>query len=99
MCIDVELNEDVTEPISLSSAITLGDELAKAEIDNMDLKALGKILSFKIDEVDGSDIKQSKETLSPTLGELCHTKQRLTLNLCKSTSIPSSNSGAEKFNS
>lgn len=98
MCIDVESNEDVTEPISLSSAITLGDELAKAEMDNMDIKALGKILSLKMDEVDGSDTKPPKETLSPTLGELCHTKQRLTLNLCKSTSIPSSNNGAEKFN-
>lgn len=97
--IAVKLNEDVQEPISLVSAVTLDEELAKAEMDNMDIKTLGKILSLKIDDVvDGSDIKIPKEPLSPTLGELCHTKQRLTLNLCKSTPIPSSSNGTEKFN-
>ncbi|XP_025424380.1 uncharacterized protein LOC112693497 isoform X2 [Sipha flava] len=93
------LNEDVSEPDSLASAVTLNEELAKAEIDNMDIKTLGKILSFKIDEVvDVSDTKLPKEPLSPTLGELCHAKQRLTLNLCKSTSMQSSNNSTEKFN-
>lgn len=66
----------------------------------MDIKTLGKILSFKMDDAaDTNDTKMPKELLSPTLGELCHTKQRLTLNLCKSTSIPSSSNNAnEKFN-
>lgn len=50
------------------------------------------------DVVKVSDIKRPKEPLSPTLGELCHTKQHLTLNLCKSTSIPPSNISTEKFN-
>lgn len=99
MYVVAKLNEDVQEPISLVSAVTLDEELAKAEMDNMDIKTLGKILSLKMDDVvdGGGDTKTPKEPLSPTLGELCHTKQRLTLNLCKSTSIPSSN-GAEKFN-
>lgn len=66
----------------------------------MDIKTLGKILSFKMDEVvDVHDTKLPKEPLSPTLGELCHAKQRLTLNLCKSTSMQSSNNSTEKFNS
>lgn len=84
---------------SLASAITLNEELAKAEIDNMDIKTLGKILSLKMDNiVDGSDSKLPKEEpLSPTLGELCHAKQRLTLNLCKSTSLQSSSNNTEKF--
>lgn len=98
MYVVAKLNEDVQEPISLVSAVTLDEELAKAEMDNMDIKTLGKILSLKMDDVvDGGDTKTPREPLSPTLGELCHTKQRLTLNLCKSTSIPSNN-GAEKFN-
>lgn len=67
---------------------------------------LGKILSLKMDDVvDSSDTKTLTEPLSPTLGELCHTKQRLTLDLCKSTSMPSSSSssssssnGTEKSN-
>lgn len=68
-------------------------------MDNMDIKTLGKILSLKMDNVvESSDTKTPKEPLSPTLGELCHTKQRLTLDLCKSTSIPSSSNGTEKFN-
>lgn len=80
----------------------MDEELAKAEMDNMDIKTLDKILSFKMDDnntVDTSDNKTLKEPLSPTLGELCHAKQRLTLNLCKSTSVPSSlsSSGMEKF--
>jgi len=93
-----KLKEDVPEPVSLVNAITLNEELAKAEIDNMDIKTLGKILSFKMDDaVNTSDIKKLKEPLSPTLGELCHAKQRLTLNLSKSTSL--SSGGMEKFNS
>lgn len=79
------------------NAVTLDEELAKAEIDNMDIKTLGKMLSFKMDDVDSSNTKTPKEQHSPTLGELCHTKQHLTLNLCKSTSLPTSN-GPEKFN-
>jgi len=70
----------------------LNEELAKAEIDNMDIKTLGKILSFKMDDVDANDTQMPKELLSPTLGELCHTKQRLTLNLGKSTPLPSPSS-------
>lgn len=95
-----KLNEDVSEPISLVKAVTLGEELAKAEMDNMDIKTLGKMLSFKVDDVvKAGDIKMPKELLSPTLGELCHTKQRLTLNLCKSTSLPlPTSNGDEKFN-
>lgn len=90
--------KDVPEPVSLVNTITLNEELAKAEIDNMDIKTLGKILSFKMDDdtVNTSDIKTLKEPLSPTLGELCHAKQRLTLNLSKSTSL--SSGGMEKFN-
>lgn len=49
-----------------------------------------------MDDVDAGDMKVPKEILSPTLGELCHTKQRLTLNLCKTTSIPSSSNNTEK---
>ncbi|XP_060871143.1 uncharacterized protein LOC132945423 isoform X2 [Metopolophium dirhodum] len=95
----VNSNEDVPEPVSIVNAVTLDEELAKAEMDNMDIKTLGKILSFKMDDVVNiSDIKKPKEPLSPTLGELCHTKQHLTLNLCKSTSIPPSSISTEKFN-
>jgi len=97
VCVVAKSNEDVPEPVSIVSAVTLDEELAKAEMDNMDIKTLGKILSFKMDDVVNiSDIKSPKEPLSPTLGELCHTKQHLTLNLCKSTSI--SPSSTEKFN-
>ncbi|VVC25027.1 Hypothetical protein CINCED_3A002779 [Cinara cedri] len=91
--------EDLPEPISFVSAVTLDEELAKAEMDNMDIKTLSKILSLKMDDVDSSDTKTSKEPLSPTLGELCHTKQRLTLNLCKSTSAPSSSSNVTEKSS
>lgn len=98
MCIVAKLNEDIPEPVSLVSAVTLDEELAKAEIDNMDIKTLGKILSFKMEDVDAGDAKKLNEPLSPTLGELCHAKQRLTLNLCKSTPIPSLSNGTEKFN-
>jgi hypothetical protein len=99
VCLVTKSNEDVLEPVSIVSAVTLDEELAKAEMDNMDIKTLGKILSFKMDDVvKVSDIKRPKEPLSPTLGELCHTKQHLTLNLCKSMSLPPSNISAEKFN-
>lgn len=100
-CVVAKLQEDLPEPVSLVSAVTLNEELAKAEMDNMDIKTLGKILSLKMDDVvDSSNTKTLKEPLSPTLGELCHTKQRLTLNLCKSTSISSSSSSnsTEKSN-
>jgi len=97
-----KLKEDVPEPVSLVNAITLDKELAKAELDNMDIKTLGKMLSFKMDNnaVDTCDTKTPEGPLSPTLGELCHAKQRLTLNLCKSKSVPSSlsSNSAEKFN-
>lgn len=99
MCIVAKLNEDIPEPVSLVSAVTLDEELAKAEMDNMDIKTLGKMLSFKMEDVvDADDTKKLNEPLSPTLGELCHAKQRLTLNLCKSTPIPSLSNGTEKFN-
>jgi len=98
VCVVAKSNEDVPEPVSIVSAVTLDEELAKAEMDNMDIKTLGKILSFKMDDVSIDDIKRPKEPLSPALGELCHTKQHLTLNLCKSTSIPPSNISTEKFN-
>ncbi|XP_050433012.1 uncharacterized protein LOC126840953 isoform X2 [Adelges cooleyi] len=101
-CISTKkISEDISEPDSLANAITLDEELAKAEMDNMDIKTLGKILSLKIDNnsKDSNDCKTPKEgPLSPTLGELCHTKQRLTLNLNKSTSIPSPANVTEKFN-
>jgi len=100
VCVVAKSNEDVPDPDSIVSAVTLDEELAKAEMDNMDIKTLGKILSFKMDDVVNiSDIKKPKEEpLSPALGELCHTKQHLTLNLCKSTSISPSSISTEKFN-
>lgn len=98
ICLDAKINEDVPEPVSLINVVTLDEELAKAEMDNMDIKTLGKMLSFKMDDVDPENTETPKEPLSPTLGELCHTKQRLTLNLCKTTSISTSSNSTEKSN-
>lgn len=96
MWIAAKLNEDVSEPVSLLNTVTLNEELAKAEIDNMDIKTLGKILSFNINDVDTNDMQMPNALISPTLGELCHTKQRLTLNLSKSTSLPSTSSNCHE---
>ncbi|XP_050537991.1 uncharacterized protein LOC126903670 isoform X2 [Daktulosphaira vitifoliae] len=93
-CISSKLSdEDENEPISLMTEVTLDEELAKAEIDNMDIKALSKIFSLQMNNTTNiTECKKDKdESISPSLGELCHTKQWLTLNLNNTISVLSTN--------